>query len=69
MAKKNKPEGTVNVEFTVSSFRYKGVEYKSAAVEKAASEGNEDALALIATLVKMGSGVLKQTAEGGSSNE
>lgn len=58
-----KIEGTVSVTFTVPSFRYKGVEYKSAEVEKAASEGDHDALELIATLVKMGSGIVAQ--EGG----
>lgn len=66
MGKKKKIEGAVSVEFTVPSFRHEGVEYKSADVEKAASEGDEDALALIAHLVNIGSGVLKQTAEGGN---
>lgn len=57
--RKKKTEGTVNVEFTVPSFRYKGVEYKSADVEKAAKEGDDDAKVIIATLVKMGSGIVK----------
>lgn len=70
MGKKKKSEGTVSVEFAVPSFRHKGVEYKSADVEKAANEGDEDALALIAHLVKIGSGVLTQVEEkGGPDNE
>lgn len=67
--KKKQIEGSVSVEFTVPSFRHEGVEYQSASVEKAASEGDEDALALIAHLVNIGSGVLKQTAEEGGDNE
>jgi hypothetical protein len=59
MFEEKKTEGPVNVRFTVSSFRYKGVEYKSAEVEKAADEGNEEALAIVANLVKIGSGVVE----------
>lgn len=67
--KKPKKEGTVSVEFAVSSFRYKGVEYKSADVEKAAEDGDEDALAIVANLVRMNSGVLKQADEKGGSDD
>ncbi len=58
MFDKPKSEGPVNVKFTCSSFRYKGVEYNSAVVEKAAEEGNEQALELVANLVKIGSGIV-----------
>lgn len=63
MGKKKNNEGAVSIEFTVPSFRYKGTEYKSAEVEKAASEGDEDALELIANLVKIGSGVVRSIEE------
>lgn len=60
MAKKKKPEGSVStVKFTVPSFRYEGKEYKSADVEKAADEGDEEALAIVANLVKIGSGIVE----------
>lgn len=65
MAKKKKTEGAeVTVKFAVPSFRYEGVEYKSADVEKAAEEGDEKSLAIIANLVAMGSGIVQT--EGGS---
>jgi hypothetical protein len=51
-------DGPVNVRFTVPSFRYKGVEYNSAALEKAAEEGDENAQFIIANLVKIGSGIV-----------
>jgi hypothetical protein len=72
MAKQKKSkEGKVGVKFTVPAFRYKGVEYKSAAVEKAVIDGDEDAQALVANLVKIGSGVVEvsdvpQKEEGGT---
>lgn len=60
MAKKKKTEGSVStVKFTVPSFRYEGKEYKSADVEKAADEGDEEALAIVANLVKIGSGIVE----------
>lgn len=58
MAFEKKSEGPVNVTFTAPSFRHKGVVYQSAEVEKAAEEGNEEALALVATLVQIGSGIV-----------
>lgn len=62
--------GSVTVKFTRQAFRYKGVEYKSADVQKAAEEGDEDALAIIANLVQKGSGVIQVTGEeGGTPNE
>ena len=65
MAKKKKPEGAeVTVKFTAPSFRYEGREYKSADVEKAAEAGDESALAIIANLVSIGSGIV--AVEGGS---
>ena len=54
-----KHDGPVSVKFTVPSFRYNGLEYKSAEVEKAAEEGHEDALAIIEELVKIQSGVIE----------
>lgn len=51
-------DGSVNVKFTVPSFRYKGVEYNSTALEKAAEEGEENAQFIIANLVKIGSGIV-----------
>lgn len=61
MAKKTKKAGTVAVKFTVPAFRYEGVEYQSAAVEKAAEAGDENALLIIANLVKLGSGIVQST--------
>lgn len=52
-------ESAVTVKFTVPAFRYKGVEYKSAEVEKAAEAGDETAQAIVANLVKMGSGIVQ----------
>lgn len=75
MAKKKKQEAEeVSTRFTSPSFRYKGVKYISADVEKAALAGDEDALAIIANLVSIGSGVISaepvaashQNEEGGS---
>jgi hypothetical protein len=68
MSKKKKLESTeVTVKFAVPSFRYEGVEYKSAEVEKAAEAGDEAALAIIANLVAMGSGIVEHV--GGPLNE
>jgi hypothetical protein len=55
--KKNQPE--VTVKFRSPSFRYKGVKYISAVVESKAAEGDEEAIALIANLVQMRSGVVQ----------
>lgn len=54
------------VRFTAPAFRYKGVEYNSALVEKAVNEGDEEATAMVANLVKINSGVVEVTEEGGS---
>lgn len=60
MAKGKKSAGTVEtVKFAVPAFRHEGKEYKSADVEKAANNGDEDAEALVAALVAMGSGVVE----------
>lgn len=61
MSKESKNAGAVNVTFAVPAFRYEGVEYKSADVEKAAEEGDEKALEIISALVKMGSGIVQVT--------
>lgn len=58
MNKENQNAGAVDVSFTVPAFRYNGQEYKSAEVEKAVEEGDEDAAAMVADLVKIGSGVV-----------
>jgi hypothetical protein len=59
--KKKSTEGQVGVKFTVPAFRYEGVEYRSAAVEKAVLEGDEAAQAIVANLVKLGSGIVEVT--------
>lgn len=74
MAKKNKkPENAplVSTRFTKARFRYKGVEYISADVEKAAEAGDEEAQNIIANLVKLKSGVIawETVNEEGGSNE
>jgi hypothetical protein len=56
MEKEN--EKTVTVKFTVAAFRYNGKVYKSAAVEKAAEDGDVEAQAIVANLVAIGSGVV-----------
>ena len=70
MAKKKKEAGAVTEsKFTVPAFRYNGVEYKSADVEKAVESGDEDAKAILANLIKKQSGVvaiIAITEEGGS---
>lgn len=59
MSNKNKSAGTVDVKFAVPAFRYEGVEYNSAAVEKAAEAGDDSALTIIANLVQLGSGIVE----------
>jgi hypothetical protein len=60
MAKEKKSADTVEtVKFAVPAFRHEGKVYKSADVEKAANNGDEDAEALVAALVAMGSGVVE----------
>jgi hypothetical protein len=70
MSKTKSTAGTVSeVVFTVPAFRYKGKEYKSADVQKAAEEGDEDALAIIANLVNIGSGNVKVVGESVETDE
>ena len=59
MEKETNAGTETTVKFTVPAFRYKGVEYKSAQVEKAAEAGDENALAIVANLVKIGSGIVE----------
>lgn len=58
MAKK-KLDRVATVEFTVPTFRSKGVEYKSADVEAAANDGDIDAQELIKMLIEKGSTVVR----------
>lgn len=58
MGFEKKTDGPVSVKFTKPAFRYKGIIYKSAEVEKAAQEGSEEAQAIIANLVSLGAGCI-----------
>ena len=67
-------EEQVGVKFAVPAFRYEGKVYKSADVEAAVNAGDEEAAAIVANLVKIGSGVVEvynvpQSQEGGPENE
>lgn len=64
MSKENKSSAEQTVKFVRAAFRYEGKLYKSADVEKAAAAGDEAALAVIANLVALGSGVIKVVEEG-----
>ena len=50
----------VKYEFTCPSFKHDGVKYISKDVVAAAEEGDEASEVILATLVKIGSGVIKK---------
>lgn len=52
--------GPSNYKFVVPAFRYEGVEYKSADVEKAVDAGDETAEAILAKLIEMKSGIVQR---------
>ncbi len=60
---KQKKQPVVSVKFRSPSFRYKGKKYISKDVYKAAESGDEDAIAIMAQLAKIKSGVLEITEE------
>lgn len=63
MAKKKTPK-VATVQFTVPTFRHKGVEYKAAELEARINKGDVEAEALVKELVEKGSGVIEVTPAG-----
>lgn len=49
----------LSIKFTVKSLRHKGVEWKSEDLEKACSEGDPEAMKVVADLIKKKSGVIE----------
>lgn len=56
---KEKEEQELVVEFTTSAFRYNRMDYNSDEVRKLVEAGDQEALRMVAELVRIGSGVIR----------